>query len=92
MTTRPLDPDSVRDACAFLRATLTNDAEARAAIAKACDPSGMVDAICFMHLRLLVQVHPDPAAHLESVRAHAEEFAATISYVSDMPRRTGGAS
>lgn len=83
MTKRRLDPDSVRDACAFLRATLEQDYAGRTAVAKACDPSEMVDALVFLHLRLLVQVHPDPEAHLESVRAHAEEFAATISYVSE---------
>ena len=57
------------------------------AIAKGCDPAGMVDALVFLHLRLLVLVHPDPASHLEFARIHAEEFAATVSYVSDEDAR-----
>jgi len=54
--------DGIRDALAWLEATIHNDADARGAIAVNCDPVAMLDALTMMHLSLLSEVYPDAAA------------------------------
>lgn len=55
--THQMNPDSVRDAVAYLLASLQGDDAGRGAIVANCDPVELIDALTVMHLRALVALH-----------------------------------
>ena len=67
------DLDNVRDALAWTRATIVGDKAGRDAIARNCDPVGMVDAITALYVGVLVRVTIDPVAHIDLVLARATD-------------------
>lgn len=65
MTT--LTADNYRDAVAFIRATYQRDVAGREAIARNCDPAGMVDAITMLYLGMLTSVQTEPLEYFDEV-------------------------
>lgn len=56
LVTDPLTPrdDAIRDALAYTRCTLRRDWEGRNAVARACEPTEMVDALTMLYLGLVL--------------------------------------
>ncbi len=61
--------DSTADALAFIKATYLGDGNGRAAIARSCDPVGMVDSMAALVCSLLVVGGLDPLGYLDGMLA-----------------------
>ncbi len=59
--------DSTADALAFIKATYLGDGNGRAAVARNCDPVGMVDAMAAIVCSLLVLGGADPLTYLDGM-------------------------
>lgn len=61
--------DDFRDAIGWMYAFIHGDAEAKSALAGACDPVGMVDALATMYAGLiLLSTRDRPAIYLDYMR------------------------
>lgn len=67
--TAPSIRDHTADALAFVRATYVGDGQGRGAIARNCDPVGMVDSLAAIVCSLLVVGGLDPLTYLNHMLA-----------------------
>lgn len=65
--------DDYRDAIAFVRSHHTGDGQARMAIARNCDPVGMVDALCVLFLAHMHVSDTDPTRYLDHLLAQLDD-------------------
>ncbi len=61
--------DHTADALAFIKATYLGDGNGRAAVARNCDPAGMVDSLAALVCSLLVVGGLDPLGYLDGMLA-----------------------
>ena len=57
--------DHTADALAFVKATYCGDGNGRAAVARNCDPAGMVDSLAALVCSLLAFGGADPLVYLD---------------------------
>lgn len=67
--------DDFRDALGWMYAVVNGDAEAKCALARACDPAGMVEAMASMFAGLiLISTRGEPMSYLDYLRDNLDDL------------------